>query len=105
MLKLENAGRFAPPILFDPALQAWTLDLHNAHTLSDIQLAERMLPDGSTAVPRIEMERMLRSTAADRTTTGMANTKAEDAQLTINGLAVKSASNNVANGIDGVTLN
>lgn len=68
VLKLENAGRFAPPILFDPALQAWTLDRHNAHTLSDIQLAERMLPDGSTAVPRIEMERMLRSTAADRTT-------------------------------------
>lgn len=46
------------------------------------------------------------STAADgTTTTGMANTKAEDAQLTINGLAVKSGSNNVANVIDGVTLN
>ncbi|OAS98778.1 flagellar hook protein FliD [Achromobacter xylosoxidans] len=45
------------------------------------------------------------STAADGTTTGMANTKAEDAQLTINGLAVKSGSNNVANVIDGVTLN
>lgn len=44
-------------------------------------------------------------TAADGTTTGMANTKAEDAQLTINGLAVKSGSNNVANVIDGVTLN
>ncbi|MCV6806545.1 flagellar filament capping protein FliD, partial [Achromobacter ruhlandii] len=45
------------------------------------------------------------STAADGTTTGMANTKAEDALLTINGLAVKSGSNNVANVIDGVTLN
>lgn len=45
------------------------------------------------------------STAADGTTTGMANTKAEDAQLVINGLAVKSGSNNVANVIDGVTLN
>lgn len=45
------------------------------------------------------------STAADGTTTGMASTKAEDAQLIINGLAVKSGSNNVANVIDGVTLN
>ncbi|MCG2596646.1 flagellar filament capping protein FliD [Achromobacter insuavis] len=45
------------------------------------------------------------STAADGTTTGMANTKAEDAQLVINGLTVKSGSNNVANVIDGVTLN
>ncbi|EGP44130.1 flagellar filament capping protein FliD [Achromobacter insuavis] len=45
------------------------------------------------------------STAGDGTTTGMANTKAEDAHLIINGLAVKSGSNNVANVIDGVTLN
>ena len=45
------------------------------------------------------------STAGDGTTTGMASTKAEDAQLIINGLAVKSGSNNVANVIDGVTLN
>ena len=45
------------------------------------------------------------STAADGSTTGLANTKAEDAQLIINGLPVKSGSNNVANVIDGVTLN
>lgn len=45
------------------------------------------------------------STAADGTTTGLANNKAEDAQLIINGLPVKSGSNNVANVIDGVTLN
>ncbi len=45
------------------------------------------------------------STAADGTTSGMATTKAEDAQLVINGLTVKSGSNNVANVIDGVTLN
>ena len=45
------------------------------------------------------------STAADGTTTGMASTKAEDAQLIINNLVVKSGSNNVANVIDGVTLN
>lgn len=45
------------------------------------------------------------STATDGTTTGMVNTKAEDAQLVINGLVVKSGSNNVTNVIDGVTLN
>lgn len=45
------------------------------------------------------------STAGDGTTTGMASTKAEDAQLIINNLVVKSGSNNVANVIDGVTLN
>lgn len=68
VLKQENDRQFAPPILFNPAQQAWTLDLHNAHTLSDIQLAERMLPNGSTAVPRVDMETMLRSTATDRAT-------------------------------------
>ncbi|UII72616.1 NEL domain-containing protein [Pseudomonas sp. HN11] len=68
VLKLEYGGQFAAPIVFDPTVQAWVLDLHNAHTLSDIQLAERMLPDGSSTVPRAEMENMLRSTAADRAT-------------------------------------
>lgn len=66
VLKLENGSPLTPPILFDPAIQAWTLDLHNAHTLSDIQLAERMLPNGSSAVPRVDMEMMLRSTATER---------------------------------------
>ncbi|AHC46937.1 flagellar filament capping protein FliD [Achromobacter xylosoxidans] len=46
------------------------------------------------------------STAADgTTTTGMANTKAEDAEVVINGITVKSGSNNVSKAIDGVTLN
>lgn len=45
------------------------------------------------------------STAADGTTTGMANTKAEDAEVVINGITVKSGSNNVSKAIDGVTLN
>lgn len=45
------------------------------------------------------------TTAADGTTSGMANTKAADAELTINGITVKSGSNNVSKAIDGVTLN
>ncbi|MDC6161812.1 flagellar filament capping protein FliD [Achromobacter xylosoxidans] len=46
------------------------------------------------------------STAADgTTTTRMANTKAEDAEVVINGITVKSGSNNVSKAIDGVTLN
>lgn len=45
------------------------------------------------------------STAADGTTTGMTNTKAEDAEVVINGITVKSGSNNVSKAIDGVTLN
>lgn len=45
------------------------------------------------------------STAADGTTSGMANTKAEDAEVVINGITVKSGSNNISTAIDGVTLN
>lgn len=45
------------------------------------------------------------STAADGTTSGMASTKAEDAEVVINGITVKSGSNNISKAIDGVTLN
>lgn len=64
----EQDTRFSPPIVFDPAQQAWKLDLHNAHTLSDLQLAERMLPNGSSAVPTASLENLLRSTATTRAT-------------------------------------
>ncbi|MBV4478567.1 NEL-type E3 ubiquitin ligase domain-containing protein [Pseudomonas khavaziana] len=68
VLKQHNGASFAPPIIFNPAQQAWTLDLQGAHTLSDVQLAERMLPNGSSAVPSTAMERMLRSTSTTRAT-------------------------------------
>lgn len=68
VLKQENGSNAAPPIVFNPALQAWTLDLKNAHTLSDIQLIERMLPNGSSPVPRVDMDHMLRSIAPSRST-------------------------------------
>ncbi|SES75312.1 C-terminal novel E3 ligase, LRR-interacting [Pseudomonas sp. NFR09] len=68
VLKQENRGDAAPPIVFDPALQAWTLDLRNAHDLSDVQLIERMLPNGSSPVPRLDLERMLRSISPSRAT-------------------------------------
>ena len=67
-LKQHNGASFAPPIIFNPAQQGWTLDLQDAHTLSDVQLAERMLPNGSSAVPRTAMARMLRSTSTTRAT-------------------------------------
>lgn len=67
VLKQKNPANYTPPIVFDPTLQAWKLDLHNTHTLSDVELAERMLPNGSTAVPRAEMETLLRTTAPGRT--------------------------------------
>lgn len=66
VLMHKNGASYAPPIIFDPAQQAWVLDLHNAHTLSDIQLTERMLPNGSTSVPTADMEIMLRSVAPTR---------------------------------------
>ena len=68
VLKNDHRGGFAPPIVYDPHLGAWTLDLNNAHTLSNVQLAERMLPNGSTAVPAQAMETLLRSTATTRST-------------------------------------
>lgn len=45
------------------------------------------------------------STDAGGVTTGMANTKAQDAEVVINGITVKSGSNNIDKAIDGVTLN
>ena len=68
VLKNDHRGSFAPPIVYDPHVSAWTLDLKNAHTLSNVQLAERMLPNGSTAVPAQAMETLLRSTATTRST-------------------------------------
>lgn len=68
VLKNDHRGSFAPPIVYDPHVSARTLDLKNAHTLSNVQLAERMLPNGSTAVPAQAMETLLRSTATTRST-------------------------------------
>lgn len=63
----RNEG-YTPPIIFNPAKQAWVFDLHNAHTLSDIELLQRMLPNGSSVAPPAEIQTMLRSTATTRTT-------------------------------------
>ncbi|WP_447919424.1 flagellar filament capping protein FliD [Achromobacter aegrifaciens] len=45
------------------------------------------------------------STDAGGATTGMTNTKAQDAEVVINGITVTSGSNNIDKAIDGVTLN
>jgi flagellar hook-associated protein 2 len=45
------------------------------------------------------------STDAGGNTTGMAATKAQDAEVIINGITVKSGSNNISTAIDGITLN
>ena len=67
VLKHGNGDTYSPPIIFEPAWQAWTFDLHNAHTLSDIKLLQRMLPNGSSPAPVADLERMLKSTATPRT--------------------------------------
>lgn len=67
VLKQARDG-YAPPIIFDPAIQAWTFDLHNAHVLSNLELLQRMLPNGSSILPPADLEHMLRSTATTRTT-------------------------------------
>lgn len=59
---------YTPPIIFDPAIQAWIFDLHNAHVMSNHELLQRMLPNGSSTVPPADLEQMLRSTATTRTT-------------------------------------
>lgn len=66
-LKHGTGASYTPPILFEPALQAWVFDLKNAHTLSDVQLLQRMLPNGSSITPDVDLELMLRSTSTTRT--------------------------------------
>ncbi|MBR8655495.1 flagellar filament capping protein FliD [Achromobacter sp. Marseille-Q0513] len=51
------------------------------------------------------LKNILGFSTAGGTTSGMTETKAKDAELVINGLPVKSGSNNVSKVIDGVTLN
>ncbi len=64
----NGRDRYTPPIIFDPAIQAWIFDLHNAHVMSNHELLQRMLPNGSSTVPPADLEHMLRSTATTRTT-------------------------------------
>lgn len=67
-LKHPNGDSHHPTIVFDPMLQYWVFDLQNAHTLSDLQLLHRMLPNGSAVPSDADLEKMLRSTATTRTT-------------------------------------
>ncbi len=67
-LKHHNGDHHTPSIVFEQTLQAWVFDLHNAHTFSDLQLLQRMLPNGSTITPDVDLENMLRSTCTTRTT-------------------------------------
>ncbi|MBY8948074.1 hypothetical protein J1G35_19630 [Pseudomonas sp. SH10-3B] len=62
----HSRSPYNPPIVFDPALQAWTFDLHDNQALSDTQLLQRMLPSGSSIILEADLERMLRSTATSR---------------------------------------
>ncbi|MFL9671924.1 NEL-type E3 ubiquitin ligase domain-containing protein [Pseudomonas marginalis] len=65
---LKNSSGYKPPIIFNPALQAWTFDLHNTQALSDTQLLQQMLPNGSSVIAQADLEQMLRSTATSRAT-------------------------------------
>lgn len=64
---LKNGrSSYKPPIVFDPALQAWTFDLHNAQALSDTQLLQQMLPGDSSDITQLDLEQMLLCTATSR---------------------------------------
>ncbi len=66
-LKRSSSG-YKPPIIFNPALQAWTFDLHNTQALSDTQLLQQMLPNDASVIAQADLERTLRSTATSRDT-------------------------------------
>ena len=68
VLKRKNGNGFAAPIVFDPKLQAWVLDLHGAGHLSDSQFMGQMLPNGEAPVPSVQVRNLLRSTAVPRAT-------------------------------------
>lgn len=65
---INGKDSYTPPIIFDPAIQAWVFDLHNAHVMSNHELLQRMLPNGSSTIAPQDLEQMLRSTATTRTT-------------------------------------
>ncbi|WP_395608982.1 NEL-type E3 ubiquitin ligase domain-containing protein [Pseudomonas sp. B22129] len=68
VLKRKNGNGLAAPVVFDPRLQAWVLDLHGAGTLSNAQLIGQMLPNGEAPVPAVQIRNLLRSTAVPRAT-------------------------------------
>ncbi|TFY92712.1 hypothetical protein DYL59_01775 [Pseudomonas kairouanensis] len=68
VLKRKNGDGFAAPVVFDPKLQAWVLDLHGAGQLTDAQLIGQMLPNGEAPVPAEQVRNLLRSTAVPRAT-------------------------------------
>lgn len=68
VLKHQNSDGYTPPIVFNPARQAWIFDLHNAHTLSDTQLLQRMLPSGSSVTSEADLATLLLSTSTTRVT-------------------------------------
>ena len=68
ILKRKNGNGFAAPVVFDPKVQAWVLDLHGASHLSDSQFMGQMLPNGEAPVPAVQIRNLLRSTAVPRST-------------------------------------
>ncbi|MGY2376967.1 NEL-type E3 ubiquitin ligase domain-containing protein [Pseudomonas sp. SDO524_S393] len=68
VLKRKNGNGFAAPVAFNPALQAWRLDLHSAGQLSDAQLLAQMFPHDDAPVSEEHMRNLLRSTGVSRTT-------------------------------------
>ncbi|MBO0491728.1 NEL-type E3 ubiquitin ligase domain-containing protein [Pseudomonas sp. Marseille-Q1929] len=68
VLKRPNGNGYAAPIVFEPKLQAWVLDLHGVSQLSDSQLIEQMLPNGAATIAPAQVRNLLRSTAVPRAT-------------------------------------
>ncbi|MFB3305832.1 NEL-type E3 ubiquitin ligase domain-containing protein [Pseudomonas sp. AMR01] len=68
LLKHPNQKGVAVPIVFDPKVQAWVLDLHGAGQLSDSQLVAQMLPNGESAASPAQIRTLLRTTTTPRET-------------------------------------
>ncbi len=64
----NGSSTYKPPIVFDPAMQTWTFDLHNVQALSDTELLQQMLPGNSSNIAQADLEKMLRTTATSRAT-------------------------------------
>lgn len=68
VLKRKHGNGFAAPVVYNPKLQAWVLDLYGTGQLSDTQLIGQILPNGEASVTAVQIRNLLRSTAVSRAT-------------------------------------
>ncbi|WP_130909185.1 NEL-type E3 ubiquitin ligase domain-containing protein [Pseudomonas mucidolens] len=61
-LVASNPALYCPCVAFDVNVQRWHLQVENIHTLSDIDLLQRMLPTNSKPFSSTQLTKMLKST-------------------------------------------